>query len=467
MLRAFVDAFDSELAGNLSSCGVDFSSPCNLAVAVSGGADSISLLTSLFHIVPPSVRLLAVTVNHNLREEAETAGDAAFVEDYCASLGIACSRYDIPRGQILEEGKKKGLSIEEAARNARYSCFESFMTENSVDYLCLAHTRNDQLETVLMRFLSAGSLESLSGIAMRRGRYIRPLLSVTRTDIERYLKEQGISYRSDSTNADNAFLRNRIRNVLVPVLDNQFSGWSKAVLSLSSKMREDAAFVEQERDRAWERCSCRLHDGRVLIDEASFRKESKSIRVRLLFKAADALFRAWGSGEAGRIPYAFFSRVADGNLSRLHVSSGVRLRVEDGMIVLERNLKEASEHGFCLIVKGEGLYQLASFALSVRTYESGESGGILLEFQGRGAGFDACLVLPDLSFPFLIRNRQPGDRIRASGGSFRTVASILDAWKCSGDKDDIPLIQRLDQPDQDLVAILGAPLGYKNWLVKY
>ncbi len=469
MLGAFAESFDAELVGNLTSCGLDFSSPCVLAVAVSGGADSVSLLTSLFHIVPSCFNLLSVTVNHNLREESETAGDAAFVEDYCASLGIPCFRYDIPRGQIVEESRRQGLSLEEAARNARYACFERFITEHAVDYLCLAHNRNDQLETVLMRFLAGGGLESLSGIAMRRGKYLRPLLSVSRTDIERYLKEQGLSYRTDSTNADNAFLRNRIRNVLVPVLDDQFSGWSTALQSLSSKMREDASFFEREVAMAWKRCGCRLEAGRILIDAASFRKESKSIRIRLFFAAADRMFRAEARGESGRIPYVFFANAADGILSDSwrDSSSGIRIRVEGPLVLLERNQQEASEAGFCLLVRGEGCYQLGPFSLSVRKRGEGGSESLELGLHGEGAGGNPCLVIESLAFPFLIRSRQPGDRISSSGGGSRSVSSILDAWKCSSLKDCIPLIQRLDLPDQDLIAIWAAPFGFKNWLVKY
>ncbi len=163
MALPFVADFDSKVSEKLSACGVTLSSPCRIAVAVSGGADSISLLTALFHIMPSDGRLMAVTVNHNLRPEAETSGDAAFVQDYCASLGIRCLRYDIPRGEILDAVRGRGLSLEEAARDARYACFERFMAENSVDFLCLAHNRNDQLETLLMRFLSGGGVESLSG----------------------------------------------------------------------------------------------------------------------------------------------------------------------------------------------------------------------------------------------------------------------------------------------------------------
>ena len=315
MAMSFVADFDSGILENLLSSGVRLASPCVLAVAVSGGADSVSLLTALSHILPASFSLRAVTVNHNLRAPSETAGDAAFVQDYCASLGVPCTRYDIPRGQIREAAAAGGLSLEEAARDARYACFERFMAEHDVAFLCLAHNRNDQLETLLMRFLSGGGLEALSGIPVRRDRYLRPLLTVPRADIERYLREQSLPFRTDSTNADNALLRNRIRNTLVPVLDGQFGGWSRALLSLSAKMRDDAAFFETELALARNRCRFMQDCGRVSMDCSCFCRETKSVRVRLLFAAADALSQSAGGLTKGRIPYSFMSRAADGLLT--------------------------------------------------------------------------------------------------------------------------------------------------------
>ena len=478
MAMSFVSDFDSRVSENLLACGVRLSSPCTLAAAVSGGADSVSLLTALSHILPPAFSLCAVTVNHNLRPEEETAGDAAFVQDYCASLGISCFRYDIPRGAILDEVRRYGESLEEAARDARYACFERCMAEHGIDFLCLAHNRNDQLETLLMRVLAGGGVESLSGIQMRRDRYLRPLLDVTRADIERYLAEQGIAFRTDCTNADNALLRNRVRNVLVPSLDMHFSGWSKALLSLSAKMRDDAAFFDGELEAARKRCRFALDgagSGRVVLDCACFCREAKALRIRLLFAAAASLSRFDGGRAkglaAGRIPYAFFSRIADLKLRNgwKESCSSLSLHVDEGLLIIERTLTEASERGFFLVVRGEGSCRIGSLDITVTSVvsrDAPENASVVLNLQGEGAGPGASLTLPGLSFPFIIRSRQPGDRIQTAGTEERSVASVLDGWKCAGQKDQIPLIQRLDPQDQAVIAIWGAPLGYKNWVVK-
>lgn len=477
MAMSFVADFDARISENLRACGIRLSSPCTLGAAVSGGADSVSLLTALSHILPPAFGLCAVTVNHNLRPEEETAGDAAFVQDYCASLGIPCFRSDIPRGAILEAVRLHGASLEEAARDARYACFERCMADHAIDFLCLAHNRNDQLETLLMRFLSGGGVASLSGIQMRRDRYLRPLLDVTRADIERYLAEQGIAFRTDRTNADNALLRNRVRNVLVPLLDGQFSGWSKALLSLAAKMRDDAAFFDGELEAARKRCRFTVDaagSGRIGLDAASFCREAKALRVRLLFDAADSLSRCDGGRArgpaAGRIPYAFFSRIAGIKLRSgwKESCSSLSLHVDGGQLIIERNMEAAAEGGFFLVVRKEGRFRIGPLdvaVVSAGSPDDTETAALVLELQG--AGPEASLRLPGLSFPFIIRSRQPGDRIQSAGTAERSVASVLDGWKCAEKKDLIPLIQRLDMQGQPVAAIWGAALGYKNWVVKY
>ncbi len=456
MALSFVDLFDSRVAGGLASCGVDLSSPLTLGAAVSGGADSVSLVTALSHVLPPSARLIAVTVNHNLREESETAGDADFVESYCASLGVACVRSDIPRGQILEAARLRGLSLEEAARNARYECFSRFIADNSIDVLALAHNQNDQLETLLMRVLAGGGVESLSGIRERRDRYVRPLLGISRADIERYLSEQGIGYRTDSTNADNALLRNRVRNVLVPSLNGNFPGWGKALLSLSCKMRDDGEFLTQELEAARSRCRFRREGSRIAMDASLFFREMRALRVRLLYAAADGV-----SESPSRIPYSFFARLADWSFpgSRRESCAGIGVCLEGDTLFVGREEELPFDRGFCILVRSEGCYRAGSLDVVVR--REGQPASVVLEACGDS------LFLPSLAFPFLIRSRQPGDSVQDAGTSFRSVASVLDGWKCAGRKDDILLIQRLDLPGQPLAAVWGSPFGLKNWVVKY
>src|SRR5574344_1418084 len=238
--RKIVEEFDSLVKNGMIFCGVkkEELTQKHFGVAVSGGADSISLLTSLSHFIPKE-NLFVVTVNHNLRPAEETEGDAFYVESYCKNLNVNCTRFDVPRGKIISLSKERGMGVEEAARFTRYDLFKTFIIEKNISFLSLAHNQNDQIETVVMRFLKGAGSESLSGIPFAREKFIRPLLNIPRDMIEEYLKAQHIEFRTDKTNFDSSITRNFIRNELMALLDKKMFGWKKAVLSVSKKSYDD------------------------------------------------------------------------------------------------------------------------------------------------------------------------------------------------------------------------------------
>ena len=246
-------AFENQLISGLDACGVNLDALAAghkaLGAAVSGGADSVSLLVGLCSVCREySIPVKVITVNHFIRQDVETCGDAEYVEDLCASLkdqgyDVSCTVFSLKRGQVDELAASKGCGTEAAARELRYQAFDSFIKENNLDYLCLAHNKNDQTETVLMRFLQ-GSANG--GIPCVRGPYVRPLLWTDRTTIEEYLNSKKIGWRTDSTNSNTAYLRNRIRNNLIPLLNKDFAGWDNAVLLGLEKGIADASYIQKQ-----------------------------------------------------------------------------------------------------------------------------------------------------------------------------------------------------------------------------
>ncbi|MBQ0052338.1 MAG: tRNA lysidine(34) synthetase TilS, partial [Treponema sp.] len=238
--------FEEKVLQGLLKCGVSAESvsiKTPLGVAVSGGADSVSLLLALSRIFSPDF-IKVITVNHGIREKSQTDGDAAFVKDFCKKLGIFCKEKVFEQGQIqkIAEARRKG--IEEAARFKRYEAFEDFIKEENLVGLCLAHHQGDVLETVLMRFFNGSGAEGLSGIASRREKYLRPLLEINRQEIESYLVQNNISWCTDSTNSQNDYARNKIRNLLVPFLNENFPQWQEGLVSASEKFQADKLFFE-------------------------------------------------------------------------------------------------------------------------------------------------------------------------------------------------------------------------------
>ncbi|MCX7655855.1 MAG: tRNA lysidine(34) synthetase TilS [Treponemataceae bacterium] len=252
-LEEEVSRFERIVADNLFQSGASFEK-ATLLVGVSGGADSIALLLALYHLqVKLDYTLHCVHVNHNLRGE-ESTRDALFVKDFCAIRQIPCTVVKIPAGSIERWARKKKSGIEAAARYVRYRIFKKNFRRFQANFLLLGHTKSDVLETLLMRILRGSGPAGLSPMPVRRGPIIRPLLTFERYEIEHYLKNQGISYRTDSTNQDTHYLRNAIRHLLIPVLEQYFPFWKSSILSLGETQRMVYSYVVQEvrRQLSWE-----------------------------------------------------------------------------------------------------------------------------------------------------------------------------------------------------------------------
>jgi len=187
-----------------------------VAAAVSGGADSVCLLHALIELgFAPHV----LHVNHHLRG-AESQADADFVVDLSARLGLPCSVHESP----VEPGVD---NLEQAARNLRLAVFHEAVSSGAVDRVALGHTRSDQAETVLFRFLRGAGTAGLAGIRpVTSGGLIRPLIEIDRVEARAWLLERGITWREDSSNLSLEFARNRIRQNLLPQLARE---WNPAI----------------------------------------------------------------------------------------------------------------------------------------------------------------------------------------------------------------------------------------------
>jgi tRNA(Ile)-lysidine synthase len=216
-----------------------------LGVGVSGGADSVALLRAL-HVRRAELGLVlhVAHLHHGLRG-AEADADLEFVREIAAELGLT---FHEARVDTAREAAGNGESIEEAARRLRYAWFRELMAETPLDAIATAHTRDDQAETVLGKFLRGAWTEGLSGIAPTlewpEGKIVRPLLGATRGEVESYLREIGQTWREDSSNRDEKFTRNRIRHELLPLLE----GWNPRLREHMAQMAEMA----REEEAWWE-----------------------------------------------------------------------------------------------------------------------------------------------------------------------------------------------------------------------
>ena len=218
-----------------------------LAVAVSGGADSVALLRTLVKAASEIGLVLSVVHMHHGIRTADADSDAEFVADLAAQFGLAFHRQDVDAPEAAQKNRE---TLEEAARNLRYGWFGKLLASDVADAVATAHTLDDQAETVLHKFLRGAWTEGLSGIhpvlAQPRGAILRPFLGVRRADIEAWLTSIGQPWREDATNADTAHTRNRLRHELLPALAAYNPRIYEQLANLATLARDEDSFWQGE-----------------------------------------------------------------------------------------------------------------------------------------------------------------------------------------------------------------------------
>jgi len=209
----------------------------HVVCAVSGGADSMAMLSCLLSLREEAdITVSAVHFNHKLRGQ-ESDADEQFVREFCRirDIPLICSS-----GDAAAYAKEHRLSVEEAARALRYQFFSGLD-----GLIATAHTADDNAETVLMNLLRGTGLRGLGGIPPCRGKFVRPMLCVTREDVLQALQHAGITWREDSSNAGDDYRRNRLRHHVIPLLKQENPAFSKTVLEESLLLRQENEYLEQ------------------------------------------------------------------------------------------------------------------------------------------------------------------------------------------------------------------------------
>ena len=246
-------------------------------VAVSGGADSVALLDILTRLDAEHLKLVVAHLNHCLRG-AESNEDERFVADLAA-------RYRVPflsiRVDVASFAAAEGLSLEDAGRQARYAFFREVARRHGATSIAVAHHMDDQAETVLIRLLRGSGGAGLSAMAAVGSNMLkRPLLKVTRTELERYLTERELSWRTDSTNADTAILRNSIRHELIPLLKKYNPKVTERLAATAEILASDEELLEQLTAETFKRLACSEDEG-IRFEVPSLLAERRGLRLRL------------------------------------------------------------------------------------------------------------------------------------------------------------------------------------------
>ena len=253
-----------------------------IVLGVSGGPDSISMLNILKEIKEEQIikfEIYVAHINHMIREEA--IDDEKFVEDYCNRNNIKCY---IKRIDIIKIANDMKIGTEEAGRNARYNFFEEILKETNSNKIAIAHNKNDKIETIIMHLLRGSGLSGLKGIEpIRDNKFIRPLIECERMEIEKYCEENKLNPRIDKTNFENEYTRNKIRNIVIPYIKQEFNPNIIQILSrLSEVVTEDVEYVDKQTQKIYQQILIEKTDKRISLNLRKFNDQEKIIKSQLI-----------------------------------------------------------------------------------------------------------------------------------------------------------------------------------------
>ena len=368
-----------------------------LVCAVSGGADSVAMLFAMYLLKDKlGIRLSAAHFNHHLRG-AESDRDARFVEDFCAGLGIP-----LHMGEGTVVPGEKGL--EAAAREARYAFLMGLPGK-----IATAHTADDNAETVLMHLVRGTGLKGLGGISPVSGRLLRPMLTVTRREVEDFLREYHLKHVEDSSNESDAFLRNRIRHTVMPFLRGENPRIGENLSRLALGLRLDESYLEAQASKPLPGVSelRQLHPAvrrrylRLFLEDSGVREPEQS-HVEL----AEALVFSENPSARGSFP------------------GGKTIAREYDRLVLLEERNALPERRLCCPGRTE-LPEAGLIAVCTPA-ESLENGPRVFTIRPRGQ--------------MVLRGRQSGDALRLSGGRKLLKKRMIDEKIPAPQRGRIPVL---------------------------
>lgn len=307
-----------------------------IIIAVSGGADSLALAHILLTLQSQlGLRLHIATFDHGLRGDASSA-DVDFVEQQANQWGVPVTvgRADT---SIYSQGNQEAI-----ARRARYDFLAQVATEHSASAIATAHHMGDQLETILMHLVRGSGLNGLQGMAFassvphhRQLRLIRPLLNVTRDEIEAYIEANQLAPRHDLTNDDRSYFRNALRHDVVPTLRRFNPQVEQAAARVATALQTDTDFISQQTDTAFDRVVQTIEPERVTVSAAMFGALHPAIQSRVLMRAVRQIMRDVELTQV--VVQAALALANAGHTGQIaELGAGLQLRVEYEQLIVER-----------------------------------------------------------------------------------------------------------------------------------
>lgn len=372
-----------------------------ILVGISGGADSVALTHLLYHA---GFQVIGAHCNFGLRG-AEADNDEAFVQKMLAGIGIPLF---VKRFETASYASLHKISIQMAARELRYTWFETIRLEQDCKAIAVAHHADDQLETSMLNLIRGSGLQGIKGMKYRNGNIIRPLLGFRRIEIEAFLAQNHIAFSEDASNSETKYLRNKIRHKLVPVLKQlqpeAVEGVLKSLLLLQQDALLQTALLEKERERL------------LIPDGNGFR-----IGLSTWFNEAYAAALMHGLlgefGFKGETINSILASCSSGT-GAVFLTENWRLTVAHASLIIEPAVEATQQNTY--VLNDEMQTGSLPFEMEISILQNSEM--LCLKQPGNTAMLDLAL----LHFPLTIRQVQNGDRFVPFGmNGSRLVSDFL------------------------------------------
>lgn len=417
-----------------------------ILAACSGGPDSLALVHILYRLKDEYGYSLAVAhVNHMLRPEA--AEEAKFVEAFATSLGLKCSVTAIDVPAYCKANKIS--SQEEAARLIRYRYLRKIAVEWGGAQIATGHHRDDQVETVLLNFLRGAGSGGLRGMKPLNGDVLRPLLAISRPEIEAYCKEQGLQPRYDSSNFSTEYRRNKIRLELLPTLEKKYNpAIREAIWRLATLAGDEHDYIRGEAAKLWGKVATAAGDS-VAVDSEGLAALPTALQRELIRQAIEKK-RGALTGISFEHVEKLITMALSGTVGSLLTLPGrlIARKTYAGLVLADGVFNQSQPvwtKGFgpvALIVPGSTIIGNKTIVAEIVT-------ALPPKKRKNSAVFD----LEKLTLPLIVRSRLPGDRFRPSGlnGSKKLKNFFIDHKIPEAVRNEVPIIT--DQ--QEIIWVAG------------
>ncbi len=427
-IRPDADNLRDTLRATAERCGL-FAPGRTVVVGVSGGPDSTALLHALHSLRDEwRLNLIVAHLDHGLRGE-DSDGDAAFVAELAARLGLPC---ESERADVAGLRKRAHISLQEAARTARHAFLRRVAARYQADRIALAHTRDDNIETVLLNLLRGAGLEGLCGFPASAPPLVRPLFDVTRAQVEAYCARHDLRPRRDASNVNLAYARNRLRAELLPHLRAYYNhGLDDALTRMTTLLAADNALLEELTRQALPEISAAWKEAQVRFDRTELARLPVALQRRAIRQAITQVRgHLHGIGFEAVEQALHFSPDSPNPAFDLpgEGAETVRVRRDRDAITIERKPIAASFLPWEQLLTTPGRTELPAAGVLIETAflagkanadENAEVNGTarLADWQAMTAGEDwqAVFDCGTLTLPLLARSWRPGDRMRPRG----------------------------------------------------